>query len=187
MHKLGCSLAALLVACAAPPAAAPDIAEQSVRSVLPPARLGWLSSQGPSRFVPSAVALGGRANGRVLLYLEFAELEPTRRLLRADLLLETAGAPGDSVEVELSRSEPARWPLAHWSEQPQALYPRFRTRLEAKGAPVRLEVTAMVRAQNKPGEPLRLLVRAEPGGGAPVLVQTGAAGGAGPRLEVYFE
>jgi hypothetical protein len=51
----------------------------------------------------------------------------------------------------------------------------------------RLDVTELVRAQSKPDEPLRLLLRAEPGDGAPVLMQTGAAGGVAPRLEQYWE
>jgi len=133
----------VLSACGAGAPAKSDrvIAEQSVRSVLLPARFGWLRSQGPSGALPSAIALGGKASGRVLLYLEFARPEEARPLLRAELLLETAGAPGDGIDVELSRAEPARGALSAWSDQPSALYPRKSARLAAGDDAARLDVT----------------------------------------------
>ena len=54
------------------------------------------------------------------------------------------------------------------------------------GLPPRLDIDDRG-AEAKPGEPLRLLLRAEPGAAEPVLVSTGAAGGAAPRLEAYWE
>jgi hypothetical protein len=53
--------------------------------------------------------------------------------------------------------------------------------------PARLDVTELLRAHSKPGEPFCMLVKAEPSDGAAVLVATGAAGGDGPRLEAYWE
>jgi len=178
-----------LGACGCGGSAQPDsaIPEQSARSVLFPARLGWLSSEGPSGTLPSAVALGGKASGRVLLYLEFVRPQEPRKLLRADLLLETSGAPSAGIDVELSRSEPARGALSSWSEQPVSLYPRKSVRLAAGEGPTRLDVTELLRASSKPEEPLRMLLRAEPGEGAPVWVATGAASGAAPRLDTYWE
>lgn len=178
-----------LGACGCGGPAKPDstIAEQSARSVLLPARFGWLSSHGPSGALPSAIALGGKASGRVLLYLEFPRPEAARKLLRAELLLETSGAPSDGIDVELSRSEPARGALSAWSDQPIALYPRKSARLAAGEDAARLDVTELLHASSKPGEPLRILLRAEPSSGAPVLVATGAAFGAAPRLETYWE
>src|SRR4051812_49556497 len=82
-----------------PPSAA--VAEQSGRSVLLPTRLGWVSSERASGVLPSAIALGGKASGRVLMYFEFARHSEPRRLLRAELVLDASGAPGESLEVEL--------------------------------------------------------------------------------------
>jgi hypothetical protein len=50
-----------------------------------------------------------------------------------------------------------------------------------------LDVTEILRAAPKRGEPLRLLLRAEPGEGEGVLIATGASGGELPRLELYFQ
>jgi hypothetical protein len=167
-------------------ASPPAVSELSSRSVSAPVQLGWVSSLAPSGDLPSAIALGGKASGRVLVYLEFLPEGDPKRLLRAELLLDTL--PGaDTVEVELSRAEAARGELRSWSDQPRARDPRLGARLSSSGVPQRLDVTELVRAQSKPDEPLRLLLRAEPGDGAPVLVQTGAAGGVAPKLEQYWE
>ena len=69
------------------PAAPPALGELSGRSVSSPSRLGWVSSAAASAELPSAVALGGRASGRVLVYLEFPPEGEPRRLLRADLVV----------------------------------------------------------------------------------------------------
>lgn len=180
------ALAALMaLACGAPKPPLLVVGEVRARRVFLPERFGWFSSAGPSAALPSALALGGSASGRLLLYFEFPELAQPERLRRADLLLDTSGVPGDSVEVELSRAEAARG-LEQWSEQPRALYPRLRARLGSQGTPLHLDVTELGRT-NAPGQPLRILLRAEPSAGAPVLVETGAAGGAAPRLEAYWD
>lgn len=163
------------------------VAEHSLRRVVEPSRFGWVSSKAASAELPSVVPLGGVGSGRVLLYLELPAPDERRRLLRAELLLSTQGAPGDSVAVELSRSEPPSGKLERWSDRPRAVYPQVSARLVSDGAPARLDVTELARASRRPGEPLRLLVRVEAGAGAPVLVRTGAHGGRGPRLEVYWE
>ena len=180
-------LALSALGCGAPARSDGVIGEQSARSVLEPTRFGWLSSAGPSGPLPSAIALGGKASGRVLLYFEFLSPAQTRKLLRAELLLETSGAPGDGVDVELSLAEAARGDLAAWSDQPIALYPRKAARLAAGDDVARLDVTELLGAGAKSSQPLRILLRAEPGAGAPVLVATGAAGGTAPRLETYWE
>ncbi|MES1189106.1 MAG: hypothetical protein ABUL60_35145 [Myxococcales bacterium] len=164
-----------------------SVSEQSGRSVLLPQRLGWLSSERASGALPSAVALGGKASGRVLLYFEFAASPPGRRLLRAELVLTVSGAPGTSIGVELSRAEAVRGELLRWSDQPRARYPRLSAQLSSDGEPARLDVTELMRAESKPGEPLRLLLRAEPDAPEPLLIETGAAGGAAPRLQAYWE
>jgi hypothetical protein len=149
--------------------------------------LGWVSSEQPSGVLPSAIALGGKTSGRVLIYFEFAAQSEPRRLLRADLVLDASGAPGASLDVELSRAEAAGAELRAWSDQPRARYPRSSARLASGATPTRLDVTELLRVETKPGEPLRLLLRAEPGAGEPVLVATGAAGGAAPRLDAYWQ
>jgi hypothetical protein len=184
---LALALAAPLLSCGSPSPPPSAVTEQSARTLLLPARFGWVSSERSSGTLPSAIALGGKASGRVLLYFEFAELTESRRLLRAELLLNASGAPGDAIDVELSRSEAAHAELRAWSDQPQALAPRLAARLAAQSSVQRLDVTELLRAQRKPGEPLRLLLHAEPARDEPVLLETGAAGGAQPRLEVYWE
>jgi hypothetical protein len=188
-RKLGGAGLALLVSalgCASRAVPAAPVVEQSGRAVLMPARLGWLSSEHATPSLPSAIALGGKASGRTLLYFEFPELTEPRPLLRAELLLNAVGAPGSAIGVELSRAEEPHQ-LAVWSDQPRALYPRLSAQISTARSPERLDVTEILRAQTKPGQPLRLLLRAEPGEAEPVLVETGAAGGAAPRLEAYFQ
>lgn len=184
---LGLALAVLDLGCSgqSAPRAAP--LEQSARSVLPPARFGWVNSTQPSGDLPSALPLGGKASGRVLVYLEFAVPSTSRRLLGAALLLATSGPPGIAVEVEVSRTDAPSGELRSWADQPHARYPRLTARLESDSALLRLDVSELLRAESKPGEPLRLLLRAEPNAAEPVLLQTGAAGGAAPRLEAYWE
>lgn len=173
--------------CAGARAPSGEVGELQGRTVATPERLGWVSSEQPSGALPSAIALGGKASGRVLVYFEFAAPGETRRLARAALLLATSGAPGAFIDVELSRAELPSAALRSWADQPRARYPRLTARLPGDAESVRLDVTDLMRAEAKPGEPLRLLLRAEPGDAEPVLVSTGAAGGAAPRLEAYWE
>src|SRR6186713_2615777 len=105
MQRRACLLLMTMLGCASAPPGPPMVSEQSARKVLPLSRFGWLSSDESSKALPSAIALGGKSRGRRLLYFEFAELDASRPLVRAELLLVTDGAPGDSIEVELSRSE----------------------------------------------------------------------------------
>jgi len=186
-RSLVCLLGSTLFGCAAAPQAPVIFSEQDERSVLEPLRFGWLSSERETGSLPSAIALGARTSGRVLLYLEFPELSPAHRLLRAELLLSPGGPAFGSVPIELSRAEAARGELRRWSDQPKALYPRIAAQLTARAWPERLDVTEILRAQARRQEPLRLLVRAEPGDGEGVLIATGASGGDAPRLEIYWQ
>jgi hypothetical protein len=183
------ALGLLALGCGASSVAPPSpLSEQSDRHVLLPLRLGWLSSERSSGVLSSTVSLGGRASGRVLLYFEFEAPSPARPLLRAALLLGLPPNPAAPIEVELARSEPAHAELASWSDQPRAVYPRLTAQLSAGGDRVaRLDVTELVRAQSKPGEPLRIQLRAEPNADEPMLVETGAGAGQGPRLELYYQ
>jgi hypothetical protein len=67
------------------------------------------------------------------------------------------------------------------------LYPRVAAQLSASDGVERFDVTEIARAHARRGEPLRLLLRAEPGPGEGVLVATGADGGESPRLELYWQ
>ncbi len=184
----GALLATALLGCAARPAPSGVLTEHNARSVLLPSRLGWVSSEQPSAALPSAIALGGKASGRVLVYFEFAApAVEARRLLRGELVLGASGVPGQAIDVELSRADAVHGELRAWSDQPHARYPRLSRQISTQALPQRLDVTELLRAETKPGEPLRLLLRAEPGSGEPVLLETGAAGGAAPRLEAYWE
>ena len=157
--------------CASQPRSPAPVAEGAGRSVLTPRRFGWTSSGEAGGPLPSAIALGGETSGRVALFFDFEPLNEPRRLLRADLRLDTSGVPGQAIEVELEGGEDSR---------PATV------RLSTDLAPARLDVSELVSAQTKSGA-LHLSLRAEPGQGEPVLVQTGAAGGQAPRLELYWE
>jgi hypothetical protein len=179
---LACALGA---GCAAKATEQPLFGEQQVRSLSAPLRWGWLSSERDTGDLPSAIPLGGKRAGRVLVYLEFPEPDGARQLAQAELLLTPLGSVGQ-VEVELSRAADAGPALRRWSDQPRALYPRLSARIEARAWPARIDVTELVRAPRKAGEPLRLMLRSEPSDGESVLIATGASGGDAPKLEIYY-
>ncbi|HEY6077453.1 MAG TPA: hypothetical protein VIW29_01535, partial [Polyangiaceae bacterium] len=113
---LGCALGVLLGAGCGPGSTEPPLlSEQHGRSLSSPLRLGWLSSQRETGDLPSAIPLGGRRAGRVLVYLEFPEPEPGRSLVHAQLLLTPLESGGQAVDVELSRADAARPELRSWS------------------------------------------------------------------------
>jgi hypothetical protein len=189
---LGCLLALGLglgaFGCGGPSPASVGLSELNGRSVLEPTRFGVLSSVRETSELPSSVALGAKASGRMLLYFEFPQPEETRKLLRAQLLLSPTDGSG-AVDVEISQADAARAELRAWSDQPRALYPRLAARLGRHAGPERLDVTEILlaRAKAKRGDPLRLLLRAEPGDGEGISIATGAAGGEAPRLELYWQ
>jgi hypothetical protein len=182
-----CTLGCWVVGCGSPATTNEPLSELNGRSVLSPTRFGVLSSERETTALPSAVSLGARTSGRVLLYFEFERPEELRKLLRAQLLLSPVSGAAGVVDVELSRAEAAGPELGRWSDQPRALYPRLAAQLARRAGPQRLDVTEIWRARAQRGEPLRLLLRAEPGDGEGVLVATGAAGGEAPRLELYWQ
>ncbi len=184
---LVCLAASALLSCSGTPSPTAVFSEQDARSVVEPVRFGWLSSERETGNLPSAIGLGGKTSGRVLIYLEFPEPESTRRLLRAELLLRPSGAAGGRVPIEVSRAQAARSELLKWSDQPRALYPRLSAQLSVRPWPERVDVTEILRAHARRREPLRLLLRAEPGDGEGVLLATGASGGEPPRLEIYWQ
>lgn len=181
------SASTIWLGCASSVPAGGVVPEGAHRRVLAPLRFGWLSSRQATGVLPSAIALGAEPAGRVLLFFEFEAWSEAPGLLRAELLLQTAGAPGQNIDVELSRAEPARGELKSWADQPRALVPRLRAPLGSAAQPARLDVTELARAQTKSGEPLRILLRAEPTGAEPILVQTGVGSGAAPLLEAYWQ
>ncbi len=181
---LGVSLAS--VSCGAPAETSVALSELNGRSVLSPTRFGVLSSLRETTELPSSVALGANSSGRLLLYFEFEQPEEPRKLLRAQLLLHPTDG-SDGIEVEVSRADAPGPRLRAWSDQPRALYPRLAARLGRHAGSGRLDVTEILLARAKRGEPLRLLVRAEPGQGEGLSIATGAAGGEAPRLELYWQ
>src|SRR5215207_8099510 len=85
--------------CGGPSPASGSLSELNGRSVLEPTQFGVLSSVRETSELPSSVALGAKASGRMLLYFEFPQPEETRKLLRAQLLLSPTDGSGD-VDVE---------------------------------------------------------------------------------------
>ena len=181
----GCLL--LLTACGGAAPVAQEVPEQSSRSLFAAERFGWVSSERSTRDLPSAIAIGGKTSGRVLVYLQFPEPERARKLVRAELWLSLSGRPAEPIDVELSRSDAPGTEHERWSDQPHARYPRIAAKLGAHAPRERLDVSELVSAPGKAGEPLRLLLRAEPTAAEPVLLETGAFGGSAPRLELYWE
>jgi hypothetical protein len=180
------ALGAAAVGCRPGATPSASLSELNGRSVHEPTRFGVLSSERETSALPSAVSLGAKTSGRVLLYFEFPEPEETRKLLRALLLLNSTGA-AERIEIEVSRSETARGELRSWSDQPRALYPRLSSQLGRHAGPERVDVTRILEARSKRGEPLCILLLAEPGDGEGVLIATGASGGETPRLELYWQ
>lgn len=180
-------LGALPAGCSPAPAPVTIFSEQDARLVLEPLRFGWLSSARETGALPSAIAVGGKTSGRLLLYWEFPELTETRKLLRAQLLLDPQGVGSERVEVEVSRAAEAGERLRRWSDRPRALNPRVSAELAAQAFTQRVDVTEILRAPPQRGQPLRLLLHAGPGEGEGVLIATGASGGQLPRLELYFQ
>lgn len=173
-------------ACAGGTTAPAPVSVQQGRTLLEPARLEVVGGARDSAQVPSAVSLGGPASGTVLLYLEFPRPSEQRRLARADLVLDLSGAPGSSIEVELSSSESSTESSWAFAEPRRAVGPRTSARLSVSGVPVRLDVREIVLAQSEAAR-LCLLLRAEPTAPEPVLVATGASGGTAPRLDLYWQ
>lgn len=190
--RLALALAALLggSGCAPARTAPPGFVESNERTLLEPSRLEWFSAEQQTSELPGAIALGGAAAGRQLLYLEFAATVEPRAVLGAELLLSSLSTHGQAVALVLSRAEPPRARRGGPSGRPRALEPRSAAHFFARAWPERLDVTEMARARSKADEPLRLLVRAEPSdddGAEGVLLATGAAGGSGPKLEIYWQ
>jgi hypothetical protein len=186
-RAVACLLCGVITGCGAAPAPVSMFSERDGRLVLEPQRLGWLSSERETGALPSAIAVGAKTSGRLVLYFEFPELTEQRKLLRAQLLLDPSQGRSGRVPVELARAAAPGAELLRWSDQPRALYPRVAGELSAQAFPLRLDVTEILRVRSERGEPLRLLLRAEPGDGEGVLIATGASGGDVPRLELYFQ
>ncbi len=185
-RALGAAWLALLASgCAGSEGLRDNVPELSERRVWRPVRLGWVSSERPSGALPGAIALGGPGSGRVLVYLEFPEPQRGRKLVRAQLWLSTTG-PSEPIDVELSRAGAAGPQLVTWSDRPLARYPSVSAKLGGGAGRQSLDVSELLSAPAAVGEPLRVLLRAEPDGAEPVLLETGADGGSAPRLELYW-
>ncbi len=166
------------------------VSARTQRTVVPLTRLAWLSSEQQSGFLPAAVVLGGRGAGRTLLYLEFPEQIPrTGRLLVAYLVLDGAAqaVSPEPVEIALMRAQRASVVPKAWGERPAAVLPRVTARLAPRTPPFRIDATELLQADQREHRPSSWLLLAEPADREGVVVATGAAGGAAPRLEIYWE
>jgi hypothetical protein len=177
----------VLLGCVGERAGATAPSELSGRSVLSPSRVGVLTSRADTLALPRTVALGASAAGRALLYLEFQRPEAPGQLLRASLLLSAERALGPGVEIEVSRADAPGGELRRWSDRPRALQPRSVALLEPEHGVTRLDVTELLREPSERGEPLRLMLGADPREGEGVSIATGVAGGRAPRLELYWQ
>lgn len=175
------------------PAASEPSPRGAQRIVVAPDAIAVLSSRGEQRtnITPAAIALGAETSGSMLVLLRFpSPWGPQARIASAFLTLDPIpGALPESAPVPIDVARV----LDRWSpiDVSFARQPRLSTgeaRALARTAPphpLRIDVTSIVkRWQRAPGnEGLALIASPTAANGASYA--TGAAGGIGPRLEVY--
>jgi hypothetical protein len=170
--------------------------EDARRLLLAPRRAAVLAAHGPSgggSALPEAVVLGGRANGDVVLLLQFAmDFRGGDEVLGAFLVLSpvaSAPPPAAPTALELGRIvEPWNPETVSWGRRPR-LGP-----LEKAGMvralprlPNRIDVTSVVRAwlRRAPDDHgIALLAAGHDSAGS--TYSMGLTEGAGPVLEVYL-
>jgi hypothetical protein len=167
---------------------------KSQRVVVAASDLAVVSSRGENPSPPDAVAFGAASSGSVVLLLKF----PTpwgnqARVLSAFLMLDPMpGAPPDAIPVEVAVArvlEPWSGASVTWGRQPQ-LSGVETTALARTGPPrpLRIDVTRLVQAwQRTPSRDRGIALLAKPADAVGAQYSTGAAGGMGPRLDVYLQ
>jgi hypothetical protein len=163
------------------------------RIVLRPSILAVVSSRQRSVSLPGAVVFGSRVGGATAIYLAFDPVWRRKPPVESAFVLlsplEGTGASVPDVPVHVWRA--ARpWKVDHltWLEQPAHEGPTAQG--IARSSPpstLRIDVTEIVRyLADHPYEDHGLVIEASAGDGPGTAFATGATGGVGPRLELYY-
>jgi hypothetical protein len=179
------------------PLEAPASSGDAQRMVLAPVQTAVVASLGGGgggEDLPDTVALGRSSGGTVVFFFRFeAGLRDDAEVESAFLVLDPLdGVPPATspIRFEMARVvEPWRAETVSAGRQPRLAVPldagSARTR---PGAPLRVDVTPLVRAWQKRAADdhgIALLARGDDAYGA--VVSTGGTQGRGPRLEVYVK
>lgn len=168
------------------------VAENSSRSIARVMEMAVIASDLEySGGLPAAVSFGARRTGTVELLLRF---EPiwlrSARIEQAFLLLDPlprARTSAANVSVDIWRVEEA-WSKTElsWLAQPDLGHPKAEGIASANHAPLRVDVTQLVRFLKRfPEKDHGLAIRAAGHDAAGVSYATGVGGGRAPRIEVY--
>ncbi|MFO0755856.1 MAG: hypothetical protein U0359_05165 [Byssovorax sp.] len=166
------------------------------RLFVPPAEVAVIASSAVGRSgapLPETLALGRAGDGTVELLLRFvAPFRDDADVVSAFLVLDPldgalppeGGAPFETARI----LDPWQAATVSWGRQPRLSLPKLAGVIRPRaGSPVRVDVTALVRAwsERSPDDHGIALIVAgnDPVGGAYGM---GITGGSGPRLEVYL-
>jgi hypothetical protein len=176
------------------PADASPAPADARRVLLPPQDIAVLTSQGEREDrAGEAIAIGRASAGSLVLLLRFAATwRDDTEIASAFLVMDPApGAPpaGAEITLEVARIlSPWRSDTATWGRQPRLSIPEAAAVVRRlRAAPLRIEVTAMVRdwAQRRSDDHgIAILAPGDDPVGA--AYSMGISDGAGPRLEVYL-
>jgi hypothetical protein len=165
------------------------------RVILAPSDFAVIAAAGsspPSPGIPETIALGRAEGGTVALLLRFAaSWHDDAEVLSAFVVLdpvESAPPAATPAVFESARIlEPWQPAVVSWGRQPRLDLPKLAAVIRAiPGTPVRVDVTALVRAwssRRADDHGLALLVHGDDRLGS--AFSMGVTGGAGPRLEAY--
>lgn len=168
----------------------------ATRAVIAPDDLAVVAANGPNApegELAESVALGRSASGTVAMLLRFTRPFPADAEIASAyvVLSPLAGSPPGAARstIEVARIvEPWTGTTVTWGRQPRLGVPEITAALPlSPSAPLRVDVTSLVRgwrAADKENQGIALLVSGDDALG--VAYSLGAAGGPGPRLEVYF-
>lgn len=181
------------IAGACRPAASEPAPPDTRRVVVAPDAIAVVSSSGgASTSTPSAIAFGAGGGGSVVLLLRFpAPWGRHARIASAFLTLDPA--PGALPETEAVSIDVARvldrWSPSDvdWGRQPRLSTSEARALAKtAPPRPLRIDVTAIVKRWQRAAGDEGIALVASPTAVNGASYATGAAGGVGPRLEVYL-
>ncbi len=165
------------------------------RVILAPSDVAVIAAAGASSSaegVPETIALGRAGGGTVALLLRFAaSWRDDAEVLSAFVILDPIeSAPPAALPAVFESArilEPWQPTVVSWGRQPRLDLPRLAAVIRAiPGTPVRVDVTALVRAwssRRADDHGLALLVHGDDRIGS--AFSMGVTGGAGPRLEAY--
>lgn len=174
------------------PLGSEPVAEDSQRLVAEVTEFAVIASEGDfGGTLPGFVALGAERTGTLELLLKFDPIwRKGGRVEQAFLLLDAlpqSRSASTRVAVDVWRVEHP-WSRADvtWMSQPELGYPTARGIASSNGAPLRIEVTDLVKyLREHPAHDYGLALRASAAHATGVSYATGVAGGSAPRIEVY--